>query len=189
MVLWFAVVPGDNGQDSWSFCSLSNEESYGHWRSSWVFQGSEDLIQDPTEGFGDCHPSDDVGLALAFFGCLIEYTESLAIEIKLNEQVLSSICSGAGEGWWDAALRSFTRCHWGVGRSWASHLKAQVRVLSGFAQWLLAEFSSLIPTSKKSFPNSLLNCIALSTEHVIPWHLTGSNKWQHMKGNSKPNLI
>lgn len=189
MGLWFAVVPGDNGQDSWSFYSLPNEESYGHWRSSWVFKDSEDLIQDPTDGFGDCHPSDDVGLALVFFCCLMDYTESLAIELKWNEQVLSSICSGAGEGWWDVTLRSFTRCRWDVSGSWASHLKAQARALSSFARCLVADFSSLIPTNKKSFPNSFLSCIALSTEHAIPWHLTGSNKWQHKKANSKPNLI
>lgn len=46
-----------------------------------MFKGSEDLIQDPMDGFGDCHPS-DIGLALVFFYCVIDYSKSLAIELK-----------------------------------------------------------------------------------------------------------
>lgn len=98
MVLWFSVGPGDNGPDPCSFYSLSNEESCGHWRSSWMFKGPGDLTQDSTDSFGDCHSSDDVGLVLVFFYCVIDYSESLAIELKLNKQVLSSIWSRAGEG-------------------------------------------------------------------------------------------
>lgn len=47
-----------------------------------MFKGSEDLIQNPRDSFGDCRPSDDVGLVLVFFYCVIDYSKSLAIELK-----------------------------------------------------------------------------------------------------------